>query len=257
MLSIHITEHIDLTGNKKMKNIKFAALGMVALSIALSGCHGYQVGEKQYEITSAQKEVVVNLTEAYDNTIYNVKSPIDVVFKAPEKYNLIVDGKLQKDYKVHINPQESINMNLYIQKNGEKKPELVEARVDTYKDIPNPENRSNRTRTFGKMTRTVGENVDLAINKDQKNLDLELHEYNKKEDHYFYLVGGSKELVVKMIAPKYTSFVFENGNKAKEHIVKIKEKDDIYLSMKLIRDKSLKDQPNNDTYFRNYNIKFF
>jgi hypothetical protein len=120
MLSIHITEHIDLTGNKKMKNIKFAALGMVALSIALSGCHGYQVGEKQYEITSAQKEVVVNLTEAYDNTIYNVKSPIDVVFKAPEKYNLIVDGKLQKDYKVHINPQESINMNLYIQKMARK-----------------------------------------------------------------------------------------------------------------------------------------
>jgi hypothetical protein len=232
-----------------MKNINFAKLGMVALAIALGGCGPYDNKQKNYELVNNQESVTLTIGETFQTSIYNVKKPLKVVFTPPKNHNIVMDGKVHYYYEMQVNPQESIDTKFNLIENGSSKPIILEAHVATFKDVLNPDNRKKLRTTSGKTRTVVGEKVYFdELSPNTKEVVIELHEYDKKRKHYFYYKNGAENLKVTMIAPKYTSFVFDNGTKANEYSFNVKSDDSVSKSINLIRDKA------KDTYTRKYKI---
>ncbi len=230
-----------------MKNIKFANLGIIALATALNGCSAYKYPyEINYELADNQKNASIELAESFRTFVYNVKEPIDIVLKAPEDHKIIIKDKEYASYKIKVNPQESINKGFYIKENGEKKPVYVETHIETFKEKFNPSNRTPIKKLSGKVNKIVGDNVFYSLNNNPKEVIVDLHEHNKRENHYFYYINGSQDVKVRMIAPKYTSFVFENGIKQKEYTFTLSKGDEYHFSMNLSQDNV------DNTYSRTY-----
>ena len=232
-----------------LKIISFAALGMVTLAVSLTACQTYDNQEVNYELANNQNGVSLTLGDSYLAYLYNVKEPINVELKAPKDYKIIINNKEYPNYLVHLNPQESINISFKIKKDGKDKSELIEAHVITFKDVFKPINRAVLEERSGKSTNFVGEKVYFSLNTNPHEVLVDLHEYNKRKKHYFYYTNGTKDVLVKMIAPKYTSFVFENGIKTKDYTFTLKKGDEYHFSMNLSNDN------NNYTYSRTYRFK--
>lgn len=212
-----------------MKNIKFATLGLVTIAFALGGC---TLGREYIELENNQKDITLTLGESSNSYLYNVKEPINVTFKAPDNSMIVIDGKYFPSHKITLQPQEEVVQYFTIEKDNKK--QKIEANVYTFKQVMNPTNRNTITTKVGKNTSTVGYKNKLDVSGSE--LTLEMHEYNEKRKNYFYLTGGDKELTIRMIAPKYASFIFEDGSKKKEHVVKVKEDSSVALSIGVIRD---------------------
>jgi hypothetical protein len=229
-----------------MKFNKFASLGLMAVAVALNGCTPYHDYEKGYELTNGQNSVSLTLGDALSTSLYNVKEPIDVVFKAEDGYKIIVDNKEYSTYKVHINPQESINLKFNVYKDGSKKPVEIETHVNTFKDSFKPINKADLVELSGKTNQVVGEKVFYTLKQNQKETLVDLHEHNKKKKHYFYYLNANYDVRVKMIAPKYTSFVFNNGTSTREYTFIMHPGQDLNFAMDLKQDNI------EETYTRNY-----
>ena len=216
--------------------VAFVALGLVAVTVAVEANRTYDNQEMFYELTSEQKGIVLTLGDSFETFIYNVKEPIDVVFKAPEDHKIVIGDKEYSDYRMKIQPQEPIARSFKIKENGEDKAELIEAHVSTYKELFKPTNRRVLTEGSGKHEKKVGQKIYYTLNNNPKEALVDLHEHNRGEKHHFYYLNGSKDVLIKMIAPKYTSFVFENGKKTKEYTFNLKKGDDYLFAMKLSQD---------------------
>jgi hypothetical protein len=216
--------------------VAFVALGLVALAVAVAANRTYDNREMFYELTQNQKSIVLPLGESFQTFIYNVKEPIDVVFKAPEDSKIVIGGKEYSNYKMRIQPQEPIAKGFHIRENGKEKTEIIESHVSTYKEVFKPINRRVLTEGSGKHEKKVGQKIYYTLNDNNKEILVDLHEHNREEKHYFYYLNGTKDVLIRMIAPKYNSFVFENGKKTKEYTFKLKKGDDYLFAMKLSQD---------------------
>lgn len=229
-----------------MKSIKFASLGMIALAMSLGGCSPYKYSEEvSYEVADKQTDVSITLGEAFQTALYNVKQPIEVTLNAPEKHKIIIDNKEYSSYQVKINPQEAINKSFYIRTEQEK-PTLIATHITTYKETFSPKNRTDYSEVSGKTRQVVGKNIYYNLNNNPKEVTVELHEFNKKRKHNFYYLNGTNDITIKLIAPKYTSFVFENGTKQKEYSLNLSRGETINFLMNLSQDNA------SNTYERIY-----
>jgi len=230
-----------------MKNIKFAKLGIIALAIVLNGCSPYKnPNDTIYELKNNQKNIIINLGDSFQTFIYNVKEPIDIILKAPEDHKIIIQDKEYTAYKMKIDPQDSINKGFYIKENGEKKPIYIETHIATFKELFKPINRTPIEQLSGKVNIVVGDNVYYSLNNNPKEVIVDLHEHNKRKYHNFYYINGNQDVTIRMIAPKYTSFVFQNGIKQKEYSFTLSKGDNYHFSMNLSQDNI------NNTYSRTY-----
>ncbi len=232
-----------------MRFNKFTSLGLVAVAIALNGCTPYREMDNNFQLASNQKGVSITLGDAFETGLYNVKEPIDVEFKAPEGQKIIIGKKEYPTYKVHINPQDSIHLKFELFKDGKKEPTIVETHVSTFKDVFKPSNRRVLEEKSGKYTNVVGYKHYYTVADGQKDVIVDLHEHNKLKKHNFYYLNANRDLTIKMIAPKYTSFVFQNGTSTKEYSFTMKAGEDIHFGMQLKQDNS------NNTYERVYKFK--
>lgn len=221
---------------KKIKDLAFVTLGMVALGTSLTACQKYEHRDISYELSNTQQNVVLTLGDAFKTSLYNVKEPIDIVFKAPEDFKIIIANKEYDDYTVKINPQDPIHLNFAILENGKDKTESIESHVSTFKEQFKPVNRSKLITGSGKHKRHVGENIYYSLNNNPREAYVDLHEHNKMEENHFYYTNGTNDVLIRMVAPRYTSFVFENGKKTKEYAFNLKKGDNYYFSLKLSQD---------------------
>lgn len=238
-----------MSDGKFFGSVAFVALGFVALAVAIEANRTYSNQEMYYELTNGQKGLVLTLGESFQTFIYNVKEPIDIVFKAPEDHKIVIGDKEYSDYKMRVKPQEPIAKSFNIRENGENKTELIESHVSTYKEIFKPSNRTPLVELSGKTNQVVGDKVYYTLKNNPKEVLVDLHEHNRKEKNHFYYLNGNKDVLIRMVAPKYTSFVFENGKKTKEYAFNLKQGDDYLFSMKLSQDNV------EHTYNRTYRFK--
>lgn len=227
-----------------MKHINFVTLGMIALASSLGACAKYNHRDMNYELHNDQRQVSLVVGDSLETSLYNVKHPIALTFTAPENSKLVINNVEQSTYTINILPQEAINEAFTVKKNNDIN--VVQTYVTTYKSLYQPLNSSVLKEKSGKYKKVVGQNNYYNLENNPSEVVVELHEHNNKPKHYFYYMNGSKQTTIKMLAPNYTSFVFENGIKTKEYNFELNSGDDYYFSLKLSQDNV------ENTYTRTY-----
>lgn len=230
--------------------IKLGVLGLT-LSMGLSACT-YQNPDEILKVNDKQKTIGLVLGDTHRSTIYNVKTPQDVYLYAPAGYKILLGKEKQEYFKQHINPQESINLRFKILKDGDdiKNYQEVDKLVMTYKEDVHPKYQQDILHEGGKSHYREGDTNYFKVAPTQKDIVIELHEYNQDEIHAFNYSGVQNDLRIKLIAPKYNSFVF-NGRTVKEYEFNMKKDTNTAFTMKLKADWTDK----NDTYSREYRFK--
>lgn len=234
-----------------MKNKQFIKIGYISLglmmSLSLSGCK-YNNQDEILQTSDNQTSVVLVLGDTHTSTIYNVKKEQDVYLHAPSGYKILLNGKEEDFYKKHINPQEIINLKFTIKNTETNKTEEVEKLVITYKEPHRPKYQVDIMEKSGKSNYDVGDINYFSLGKNQKETIIELHEFNKGKKHEFIYVNGQNNLKIKLLAPKYHSFVF-NGKSYKEYNTNVNKSTDTSFSM------TLKPDWSEETYQRQYKFK--
>ena len=234
-----------------MKNKKFIKIGYISLglmmSLNLSGCQ-YNNQNEILQTASNQTSIALVLGDTHRSTIYNVKKEQDVYLYAPSGYKILLNGKEEEFYKKHIKPQEIINLKFTIKNTETQKTEEIEKLVITYKEPLKPSYQRDIMEKSGKSTYDVGDTNYFSLAKNQKETVIELHEFNKGEKHEFIYSNGSNSLKIKLLAPKYHSFVF-NGKSYKEYNTNVNKNAETKFSM------ALKPDWSEETYQRQYKFK--
>ena len=234
-----------------MKNfIKLGIMGL-ALSLGLSACK-YQNSDEILKVNDNQKTIGLVLGDTHKSEIFNVKNPQEIYLYAPAGYKILIGKEKQEYYKQHINPQETINLKFNLVKDGDEsnKIEELEKLVLTYKEEFHPKYQLPLIKKSGKSHQVVGDINYFKIAPNQKDILIELHEYNKHSIHSFNYEGVKKDIRFKLIAPKYHSFVF-NEKTYKEYEFNMSANTEKAFTMKLKADWSAKE----DIYFREYRFK--
>lgn len=229
--------------------IKLGVLGL-ALSMSITACT-YQNPDEVLTVKDNQKTIGLVLGDTHISYIYNVKQSQDVFFYAPKGYKLVLGNEQIDTYKKHIEPQEMINLKFKLLKEGDeiKNAKFIDKLVLTYKDEPYPINQTPIIIRSGKSSYHVGDNNYFHIKPNQKDILIDLHEYNVKTRHDFYYSGVKNDMKFKLIAPKYHSFIF-NGKPVKEYNFTAKKDKETAFSMTLKPDWS----DNKENYQREYHI---
>lgn len=231
----------------------FIKLGILGLGFALTltACK-YQNEEDFLRVNEKQNTIGLVLGDSHISYIYNVKKPQDIYLYAPSGYKILIGNEKKEYYKKHINPQETMNVKFKILKEGEEisRAEEINKLVITFKEELNPSYQQAIMHT-GKSTYREGDkNYFKIVNAKQKDVLIELHEYNRNEKHNFYYSGVKNDIRLKLMAPKYHAFIFD-GKPVKEYTFKMKKDSEVAFSMRLKADWANKD----DTYSRQYRIK--
>jgi len=228
----------------------FIKLGVLGLAMSMTACT-YNKQEELLTVKGNTKNIALVLGDTRTSYIYNMKKPQDVILYAPIGYQIVIGDERHEYYKKHINPQEMINLKFTIVKEGEdiKEAKEIEKTVLTFKEEAYPKNQSAIILKSGKSSYHVGDENYFKINPEQKTILIEAHEYNVKTRHDFYYSGVTNDMVFKLIAPKYHSFVF-NGKLVKEYKFKAKKDKTTAFTMTLKPDWS----DNKDMYQREYHI---
>lgn len=235
-----------------MKNKNFIKIGYMSLSLVLltklTGCT-YVSMEEELVVRDQQKSIALVLGDTYQSTIYNVKNPQEVYLYAPSGYKILLGNEKKDYYKEKINPQEKINLKFKILKDGAdiKEYKEVEKLVLTYKSEINPKNRKN-LKTNDKYKHDIGEEIYFKLAPSQKEILIELHEYNKRKVHKFNYTNVKNDVRIRLIAPKYYSFVF-NGKEVKQYEFNAKK------DMTTQFDMTIKPDWDEVTYRRQYSFK--
>lgn len=233
---------------KKMKHfIKMGVLGF-ALSLSLTACE-YQKYDEILKLSDNQRNIALVLGDSHVSYIYNVKTPQDVYLYAPTGFKVLIGNEKQEYYKKHINPQETINLKFKILKDGEdvKNAEEVDKIVVTFKENFKP-SYQREVISEGKYKYVEGDTNYFRMSDKQKDTQIELNEYNKHEIHKFYYYSVKNDIRIKLIAPKYQSFIF-NGKPIKEYSFDMSKESKKEFSMFLKPDYS------DETYRRQYYFK--
>lgn len=230
--------------------IKLGVLGL-ALSMSLTACK-YENPNELLTVKDNQTTIGLVLGDTHISTIYNVKNPQDVYLYAPNGYKVLLGNEKQEYFKQHINPQEVINLKFKLLKDGDdiKNYQEVDKLVITYKEAFRPKYQEDIYQKSGKSTYRVGDDNYFKVSPTQKDVLIELHEYNKNDIHEFNYTGVKNDIRFKLIAPKYHSFIF-NGKPYKEYEFNMKKDTNTAFTMKLKADWTDKD----DTYRREYRFK--
>lgn len=232
------------------KFIKLGVLGL-ALSLGLTACK-YEKQEELLRANDNQETIGLVLGDSHISYIYNVKNPQDVYLYAPTGFKVLLGNEKQEYYKKHIEPQEMINLKFKILKDGEdiKNAEEVDKLIFTFKEDYNPANKQSIYKKSGKSTYRAGDRSFFKVSPNQKDILIELHEYNKGSLHEFYYKGVENDMRFKLIAPKYHSFIF-SGKAVKEYSFNIKKDTEVAFTMQLKADWT---DPK-ETYGREYRFK--
>lgn len=232
------------------KFIKLGVLGL-ALSLSLTACK-YEKQEELLRANDNQATIGLVLGDSHISYIYNVKKPQDVYLYAPTGFKVLLGNEKQEYYKKHIEPQEMINLKFKILKDGEdiKNAEEVDKLIFTFKEDYNPENKQSIYRKSGKSTNRVGDKSFFKASPTQKDILIELHEYNQGWLHEFYYKGVENNIKFKLIAPKYHSFIF-SSKAVKEYSFNMKKDSEVEFTMQLKADWA----DSKETYVRQYKVK--
>lgn len=228
--------------------IKMGVLGL-ALSLSLTACK-YEHQEEILRTNSDQKTIGLVLGDSHISYIYNVKNKQDVFLYAPTGYKVVLGNEKKDYYKQTIEPQEMINLKFKILKDGEdiKKAQEVDKLIFTFKEELKPQYQHSIYRKSGKSTYRAGDENFFKVSNTQKDVFVELHEYNKDRVHKFYYSGVKNDMKFKLIAPKYHAFIFD-GKPVKEYNFNLAKDKDTAFSMTLKADWS------QETYSREYHFK--
>lgn len=230
--------------------IKLGVLGL-ALSMAITACT-YENPDEALTVTPNQKTVGLVLGDTHISYIYNVKQPQDIYLYAPTGYKILLGQEQADSYQKHIEPQEMLNLKFKLLKIGDdiKNAKTVDKLVMTFKNEPYPENQKPIILRNGKNSYNVGDSNYFYLKQNQKEVLIDLHEYNIRTRHDFYYSGVKNDMKFKLIAPKYHSFIF-NGKPVKEYNFVAKKDIETAFSMTLKPDWA----DNTETYQREYHIK--
>lgn len=225
---------------------KFLSVGLFSAMMMFGACSKFEGQEVVYELNQGQSSVELVVGKYFSTDLYRVKEPIDVYFKPPKNSKFLINEKLVENHIVHIKPQESIDLLFTVVDNDDKNSNTFEVHVNTFKEDFKPYNRVNIEERSGKSYRTIGYTKFYELRDDQNNVEVDLHENNRLLKHSFYFFNANKEINIKMIAPKSTSFIFENGTQTKKYDFVMKSNDTFEFSMYLKPDYS------NEVYKRIY-----
>lgn len=221
---------------------KFATIGLVALAVSLQACTVYTPRSLDMEVSTQQDEIVFVVGQTRELNAYNIVKPINVIFKAMENHSLNIQGKDVKDYTIKINPQDEINLKFDMKKDGSDDLVSFDTHIKTYKEPQMHHQRTNiveknfvKTK-YGNSFEVVGHNYTYNVDSNTKEMTFDMNEHNELNKQNIYLVNAKQEMQIKLISPKYTSFVFENGQISKVCVFTLKAGGNTQMLMKLRSD---------------------
>lgn len=228
----------------------FIKLGVLGLAMSMTACT-YNNQEELLTVKGNTKNIALVLGDTRTSYIYNMKKPQDVFLYAPIGYQIVIGDERHEYYKKHINPQEMINLKFTIVKEGEdiKNAKEIEKFVFTFKEDYKPSNQVYMYKRSGKSNYKAGDINYFRAAENQKEILVELHEYNNEIVHIFDYSGVKTDIRFKLIAPKYHSFVF-NGKVKKEYSFTMPKDSEKAFSMTLKPDWAKEEQ----TYQRQYHF---